>query len=175
MQRKSLVRLANGCFATLKYLFLADHAGDAELRQPSKQYRDARAAFLKLPREGEADQPPAKRQRSAPPSEGKLVLPAMPVLLALVEAHEYVDKQSDPFRISYPGGKEEWITIEAITTQAALALHSEDKREATACPPHDLYVWKLLPLSSSLSLLVRACACARVCWLLRNSFVLVVC
>ena len=32
------------------------------------------------------------------------------------------------------------IDVRAIISQAALALYSQEEQEATACPPHDLYV-----------------------------------
>lgn len=146
VQRKSLVRLENGDFATLKYLFLTNEV-DQEPREPSEKYRKARTALHGLPPEedGEPCEPNPKRRRVDTPLrstlwEGKLVLPEVPVILALVELHEYVDKKRDPFRIKYPGGKECWIDVRAIISQAALALYSQEEQEATACPPHDLYV-----------------------------------
>ena len=146
VQRKSLVRLENGDFATLKYLFLTNEV-DQERREPSEKYRKARAALHGLPPEedGEPCEPNPKRRRVDTPlrstlGNGKLVLPEVPVIVALVEVHEYVDKKRDPFRIKYPGGKECWIDVRAIISQAALALYSQEEQEATACPPHDLYV-----------------------------------
>jgi len=141
-----VARLENGDFATLKYLFLTNEV-DQERREPSEKYRKARAALHGLPPEedGEPCEPNPKRRRVDTPlrstlREGKLVLPEVPVIVALVEVHEYVDKKRDPFRIKYPGGKECWIDVRAIISQAALALYSQEEQEATACPPHDLYV-----------------------------------
>lgn len=157
---QSLARLVSGEFATLLHLFKCSKPHAAERRAAPPQYLDACRAFATLhtselaAERDSTEPPPAKRRRvvhpTAPtPSDGQLVLPAAPNIIAQVIIHEYTDLPANPFRISYPDGNTCWIDARDIVSQAALLLDSTMERpEAIACPPHDLYV------SSS----VNACA-----------------
>jgi len=157
VQRKSLVRLTSGQYATVELLYEAPVQEPAQRQEytPPKQFFAARRAFFGLLERDSAHvacgEGNAKRRRVMPqhettPSDDDeltLELCTLPKRFALVTIHPFADKKRHPFVLRYGSAvvtEQKWIAVEAIDRQAAIMMQSVEDQTVVACSPKDMYV-----------------------------------